>query len=153
MSELNLIWAEDLNGWIGKDNTIPWHVSADMKHFKTKTTGHPIIMGRRTFASLGNKPLPKRENIVLTSRNIDAEGVEVVHSLAALKEYLKANPNEYFVIGGATIYQQQPQFQHQLAVESRDTLQSYTLPQEGEREIQEIIITLKGQGGEYSSKG
>ena len=63
-------------------------------------------MGRRTFASLGNKPLPKRENIVLTSRNIDAEGVEVVHSLAALKEYLKANPNEYFVIGGATIYQQ-----------------------------------------------
>ena len=54
MSELNLIWAEDLNGWIGKDNTIPWHVSADMKHFKTKTTGHPIIMGRKTFASLGN---------------------------------------------------------------------------------------------------
>ncbi|MCC4411924.1 dihydrofolate reductase [Limosilactobacillus reuteri] len=106
MSKLNLIWAEDLNGWIGKDNTIPWHVSADMKHFKTKTTGHPIIMGRRTFASLGNKPLPKRENIVLTSRNIDAEGVEVVHSLAALKEYLKANPNEYFIIGGATIYQQ-----------------------------------------------
>lgn len=42
MSELNLIWAEDLNGWIGKDNTIPWHVSADMKHFKTKTTGHPM---------------------------------------------------------------------------------------------------------------
>lgn len=106
MSELNLIWAEDLNGWIGKDNTIPWHVSADMKHFKTKTTGHPIIMGRKTFASLGNKPLPKRENIVLTSQNIDAEGVKVVHSLAALKEYLKANPNEYFVIGGATIYQQ-----------------------------------------------
>ncbi|MBB1096237.1 dihydrofolate reductase [Limosilactobacillus sp. BG-MG3-A] len=106
MSELNLIWAEDLNGWIGKDNTIPWHVSADMKHFKTKTTNHPIIMGRKTFASLRNKSLTKRENIVLTSQDIDVRGVKIVHSLTALKEYLNLNPDEYFVIGGAMIYQQ-----------------------------------------------
>ena len=106
MTELNLIWAEDLNGWIGKNNTIPWHVSADMKHFRKQTMGHPIIMGRKTFASLGNKPLPKRKNIVITSQKINVPDVVVIHSLDELKKYLTEYPAEYFVIGGATIYQQ-----------------------------------------------
>ncbi|MBC8744851.1 dihydrofolate reductase [Lactobacillus sp. Marseille-P7033] len=106
MTELNLIWAEDLNGWIGKNNTIPWHVSADMKHFRKQTMGHPIIMGRKTFASLENKPLPKRKNIVITSQKINVPDVVVIHSLDELKKYLIEYPAEYFVIGGATIYQQ-----------------------------------------------
>ncbi|MCD7122602.1 dihydrofolate reductase [Limosilactobacillus albertensis] len=106
MTKLNLIWAEDLNGWIGKNNTIPWHVSADMKHFRKQTMGHPIIMGRKTFASLGNKPLPKRKNIVITSQKINVPDVVAIHSLDELKKYLIEYPAEYFVIGGATIYQQ-----------------------------------------------
>ena len=67
MTAISFVWAEDLDGWIGKDNTLPWHVPADMRHFKQVTTGHPIIMGRRTYESIG-RPLPHRENIVLTHR-------------------------------------------------------------------------------------
>lgn len=106
MNALSFIWAEDLDGWIGNENTIPWHVSADMKHFRQLTVDHPIIMGRQTFASLGNRPLPKRTNIVLTSQHLSVPGIIVQHSLPELQNYLKENPADYFVIGGATIYQQ-----------------------------------------------
>ena len=62
MTAISFVWAEDLDGWIGKDNTLPWHVPADMRHFKQVTTGHPIIMGRRTYESIG-RPLPHRETL------------------------------------------------------------------------------------------
>lgn len=106
MSEVSLIWAEDLGGWIGKENAIPWHVSADMKHFRRQTLGHPIIMGRKTLESLGNKPLPKRENIVLTNRQLDTSELIVMHSLCDLTKYLQEHDAEYYVIGGAAIYKQ-----------------------------------------------
>ncbi|MFR0771319.1 MAG: dihydrofolate reductase [Limosilactobacillus pontis] len=82
--------AEDLDGWIGKNNALPWHVPADMRHFKRVTMGHPVIMGRRTYESIG-RPLPHRENIVLTRQNLAIRRT-VVHDLPALKELLDQLP-------------------------------------------------------------
>lgn len=92
------------NRIIGKDNQLPWHLSADLKHFKALTTGHTIIMGRKTYQSIG-KPLPNRRNVVLTrDQTFQAEGVEVVHSVEAACKLIKNDPKA-FVIGGAEIYQ------------------------------------------------
>lgn len=93
------------NRVIGVNNTLPWHLSEDLKHFKSLTTGHTIIMGRKTYESIG-RPLPNRRNIVI-SRNMEAsyEGVEVVHSIENAFS-ISRNDNEVFVIGGSNIYQQ-----------------------------------------------
>ncbi|MGM9906929.1 dihydrofolate reductase [Limosilactobacillus sp.] len=104
MTEISFVWAEDLDGWIGKDNALPWHVPADLRHFKQVTLGHPIIMGRRTYESIG-RPLPHRENIVLTHHDLDASGITVVHDLASLKDYLgQLAENKVCVIGGAGVF-------------------------------------------------
>lgn len=103
-SNLSLIVAVAQNGAIGKDNDLLWHISDDLKHFKTLTTGHPVIMGRRTFASLPFKPLPKRRNIVLThDATFSHEGVEVVHTLEEVLAAVR-DEEEAFVIGGAAVY-------------------------------------------------
>ena len=91
------------NRVIGKGNRMPWHISDDLKRFKAVTLGHPVVMGRKTFQSIG-KPLPGRDNIVITrSHAFAAPGCRVVHSLA---EALTAAQGaaEVFVIGGAEIY-------------------------------------------------
>lgn len=98
-----LIYAASENDVIGKDNDIPWKLSADLKRFKKLTIGHPIIMGRKTYDSLG-RPLPKRRNLVITRNTaLQVEGVEVYHSLedalAACEQEEKA-----FVIGGAGLF-------------------------------------------------
>lgn len=101
---LSLIVAHTLNQVIGKNNDMPWHLPEDLKHFKTITMGAPIIMGRKTFESIG-KPLPGRRNIVITQdRNWHHEGVDVVHSLDDLVH--GSSFKEGFIIGGAKIYQQ-----------------------------------------------
>lgn len=105
-SNLSLIVAVAQNGAIGKDNNLLWHISDDLKRFKALTSGHAVIMGRRTFESLPFKPLPKRRNIVLThDDSFSFDGVEVVHML---DEVLQAvcDEEEAFVMGGATIYKQ-----------------------------------------------
>ena len=91
------------NNVIGKDNTLIWKLPRDMRHFKETTTGHCIIMGRKTFESNG-RPLPNRTNIIIThDKNYKAEGCIVVHSLEdALKE--AKNDSEAFIIGGGVIY-------------------------------------------------
>ncbi len=90
---------------IGRDNDMPWHLPADLKYFKATTMGKPIVMGRKTYESIG-RPLPGRRNIVVT-RNADwsAEGVDVVPSLQAAKEVI-ADADEAMIIGGAQIYGQ-----------------------------------------------
>jgi dihydrofolate reductase len=93
---------------IGKDNTLPWRLSPDLKRFKALTMGHPIIMGRKTFESIG-KPLPGRTSIVVTHQSgYEAQGAAVVHSIAtALREcYKNADTTETFIIGGAEIFRQ-----------------------------------------------
>ncbi len=87
---------------IGKDNKVPWHVSEDMKRFKRITTGHTVLMGRKSYESLG-KPLPNRRNVVLTSR--DLPGVETYVSIDEALEALK-DQEKVFVIGGGEIFGQ-----------------------------------------------
>ncbi len=92
-----------LNRVIGRGGQIPWHISEDFQWFKKVTTGHVVLMGRKTFESLG-KPLPNRTNVVLT-RGSDIPGVTTLHDLADLSASHYA-PREIFVIGGAEIYAQ-----------------------------------------------
>ena len=103
---LTLIAAVARNGVIGQDNRLPWHLPADLKHFKALTTGHAVIMGRKTWESLPEKfrPLPGRQNIVVTrNAGYAAEGAVVVGSLPAA--LAAAAGDEAFVIGGAELYQ------------------------------------------------
>jgi dihydrofolate reductase len=101
---LSLIAAVAANGVIGSDNTLPWRLPEDLKRFKALTLGHPVIMGRKTFESIG-RPLPGRRNIIV-SRNAlySADGCEVATSLNAALDVCKAAGDEIFVIGGAQIY-------------------------------------------------
>ncbi|MDC8756607.1 dihydrofolate reductase [Janthinobacterium fluminis] len=104
MTQLTIIVATDPDGGIGFMNTMPWRLPEDLAHFRRLTTGHPVIMGRKTFDSIG-KPLPNRRNIVIT-RNPDwrADGAEAVASLAEAVALVGDAPA--FVIGGAQIYAQ-----------------------------------------------
>lgn len=105
MSRISIIVAMASNRTIGLNNTLPWHLPADLKHFKALTMGHHIIMGRKTYESIG-KPLPGRTSVVVT-RNADyaVPGVIVVNSLeAAIKAC--GGDEEIFVIGGAQLYRQ-----------------------------------------------
>lgn len=104
MSSLTIIVATDKQGGIGINNSLPWHLPEDLAHFKSTTSGHAIIMGRKTFDSIG-RVLPNRRNVVVT-RNLDwkHEGVEAVNSLHSAQEILAKD--HAFVIGGAQIYQQ-----------------------------------------------
>ena len=102
---LSLIVAMSQNRVIGHKNQLPWHLSEDLKHFKKTTMGHAMVMGRKTFESIG-KPLPGRKTIILTSNpNYHPAGTEVLHSLADIIK-LKAAPEECFIVGGATLYEQ-----------------------------------------------
>ena len=102
---LTLIAAVARNGIIGKDNALPWHLPADLRHFKALTTGHTVIMGRKTWESLPEKfrPLPGRRNIVVTrNAGYGAPGASVVTSLP--DAMAAAAGSEAFVIGGAELY-------------------------------------------------
>ncbi len=102
---LSIIVAKASNNIIGKDNKLIWHIPEDLKRFKRLTTGHSIIMGRRTFESLG-RILPNRKHVILCNDmelNIDDERVEVLEDISMLKDYIDS-PEENFVVGGATIY-------------------------------------------------
>ena len=101
---ISIIAAMDRNRLIGNNNQLPWHLPADFVHFKSVTMGKPIIMGRKTYESIG-KPLPGRSNIVLTRNpDIQFEGVECVASFAEALA-LVADAEEVMVIGGSTIYE------------------------------------------------
>ena len=101
------------NNAIGKDNALLWHISEDLKFFKRTTTGCPVIMGRKTFESIG-RPLPKRTNIVISRGFTAPEGVIVVSSLAEAyeavshchSEIVEESPSRCFIIGGGQIYAQ-----------------------------------------------
>ena len=109
--KLAVIVAMAKNHVIGINNNLPWHLSEDLKYFKRVTMGKPIIMGRKTFESIG-RPLPGRTNIVITrNENYQAEGIKVVHSLKAAMELCNSiavidGSDEAMVIGGAELYTQ-----------------------------------------------
>lgn len=104
MPTLTIIVATDQKNGIGINNQLPWYLPEDLAHFKRTTSGHTIIMGRKTFDSIG-RPLPNRKNIVIT-RNAgwEHEGVTQVSNIEAALQNI--GENESFVIGGAQIYQQ-----------------------------------------------
>ena len=102
---ITIIAAIGANKELGKDNDLIWHLPADLKRFKKRTTGHPIIMGRNTFESIG-KPLPNRRTIIITrNTSYQKEGCEVVHSLEDAIELI-ASQEDAFIIGGAQIYKE-----------------------------------------------
>ena len=103
---ISLIAAIGKNNELGKGNTLLWHLPADMKHFREITTLHPVVMGRKTFESLG-KPLPNRRNIVITRDvNYKRTGMELVYSLNEALDLFPNQDEEIFIIGGAEIYKQ-----------------------------------------------
>lgn len=104
---LSMIFANDRNYLIGKDNWIPWDIPNDLDYFKTMTTGKTIIMGRKTFESFG-KPLPNRHHVVLTrNKDFQADGCVVFHQIEDVLDYIKPfSDQEVIVIGGSEIYQQ-----------------------------------------------
>src|SRR5262245_6728863 len=100
---IKLVVAMTADGLIGRGGGLPWHEPADLKHFKTTTMGHAIIMGRRTYDSIG-KPLPGRRNIVISRREAPP-GVEGVPSLAAALELCRTHGEHIaFIIGGAMVF-------------------------------------------------
>jgi dihydrofolate reductase len=103
---ISLISAMARNRSIGIDNRLPWHLPADLKRFKALTMGHPMILGRRTFDSIGGRPLPGRPTIVVTRRtDWPAPGATVAHTLdEALERARELDPEEVFVGGGEEIF-------------------------------------------------
>lgn len=105
MTSLSLIVAMDDNRLIGNNNKLPWHLPADLAFFKRTTMGKPIVMGRKTYQSIG-KPLPGRRNIVITRDDtFSAAGCEVCNSIEAAMSLTK-DDDEVMLIGGASLYEQ-----------------------------------------------
>lgn len=102
---ISIIVACSENNVIGKDNGLIWRLSNDLKRFKALTTGHAIVMGRKTFESIG-RPLPNRRNIIL-SKNLEAmDGCEIMRSADEVLELAKSTDEELFIIGGGQVYEQ-----------------------------------------------
>lgn len=116
--KIHLIWAQARGGVIGRDNTIPWRLPEDMAHFKARTFGHPVIMGRRTWDSIPAKfrPLPGRRNIVVSrDPSWQADGAERAPGLTEALA-LCSQSNEVWVVGGAQIYAQALPLAHRALV-------------------------------------
>jgi dihydrofolate reductase len=103
MKHFKAIAAMSLNRVIGNGNKIPWHLPEDFKWFKQMTTGHTIVMGRKTFESIG-RPLPNRKTIVISRGGFTHPGVVTISDLAALD--IEKEPGEVFICGGAQLYAQ-----------------------------------------------
>ncbi|MFW6298044.1 MAG: dihydrofolate reductase [Bacillota bacterium] len=120
---LSIMVAMDKNRLIGKDNALPWHFKEDLKYFKRVTSGHTVLMGRKTFesirASLGG-PLPGRKNLVL-SRSLDTlDGAEVIHDATAYFKKAAQKDEEIFVIGGAEVFKAALPYANKLYITSID---------------------------------
>lgn len=99
---ISIIVAVAQNGIIGDKNALLWHIKEDMQLFRRVTTGHPVVMGRKTYESLG-RPLPNRTNVVISRQKLQIEGCTVVHSLEEALA-LFGGDEELFIIGGGQIY-------------------------------------------------
>ena len=103
--KITLVAAIASNNVIGKENSLPWNIPEDLKRFKQMTSGNTILMGRKTFDSIG-RPLPNRQNIVMTKdENFEREGIKVINGLDEALELIKKSNEDVFVIGGSKIYE------------------------------------------------
>ncbi|KLL03494.1 MAG: dihydrofolate reductase [Mycoplasmataceae bacterium CE_OT135] len=119
---INLIWAMDQDYIIGKDNSLPWKIKEEMQYFTQTTQGHTILMGRKTFESIG-KPLGKRRNIVLTKNQKWAKKTKlkypqlvIENNLASIIQQFTNQPEQLFIIGGREIFHQTYPFADQLYI-------------------------------------
>ena len=117
---LSILVAMAENRVIGHNNTLPWRLSADLKRFKALTMGHPIVMGRKTYESIG-RPLPGRANIVITRQNdYSADGLIVTNSvenaIKAAEQHCDKNNREIFIIGGEKLFRQTLHLCHKLYI-------------------------------------
>ena len=103
--KITLVAAIASNNVIGKENSLPWNIPEDLKRFKQMTSGNTILMGRKTFDSIG-RPLPNRQNIVMTKdKNFEQEGIKVINDFDEALELIKESNEDIFVIGGSKIYE------------------------------------------------
>lgn len=105
MKNLAMIACVSKDGGLGNGNELLWRFSEDQKFFRETTMGHPVIMGSKTYRSIG-RPLPKRENVVLSRHQPEGEGVVWVKSREELDEYIQKDDELKFIIGGASLYEQ-----------------------------------------------
>ena len=100
------IWAQDEEGIIGKDDRLPWHLPAELQHFKETTLNHAILMGRVTFDGMGRRLLPKRETLILT-RNSDEkmDGVSIFNDIESVLDWYQSQDKNLYVLGGKQIFQ------------------------------------------------
>ncbi len=111
---LKMIWCEDINHGIGINNKMPWNIKEEMRHFISSTKGHTVVMGRKTYESIG-KPLPNRTNIVLTNnKDLKIDNVQICHDFNEILK--KAKSSDIFIIGGASIYRQFLPYADQLII-------------------------------------
>ncbi len=113
---VTIVVAMGKNREIGKENQLLWHLPKDLKHFKDITSGHPVIMGRKTYESIG-KPLPNRTNIVISRKNDwFEEGVLIVGSIKEALKFAQKIDENVFIIGGGNIYEQTMDFTNRIEV-------------------------------------
>lgn len=108
MPELIALWAQDKEGLIGKNRTIPWHLPADLAHFKATTTGETIVMGRTTFEGMSKRLLPNRTSIIMTHDvSYDAESLDaiVLHSKPEVLAYQTSHECDLYIIGGGKVFE------------------------------------------------
>ena len=101
------IWAQDRQGVIGKDERLPWHLPAELKHFKAETMGHTILMGRVTFDGMGRRLLPGRQTIVLSQNpdyHIEKEGLLILRSVQEVLDWYAQQDGNLYIIGGAQMF-------------------------------------------------
>lgn len=100
---IGFVWAEDEDGWIGRDGDLPWHLPADMARFKQLTTGHTVVMGKSTFESM-KRSLPNRRNIVVSTSLAPQTGIEIVKDITKLGDILAKIDDDVYIIGGAKLF-------------------------------------------------
>lgn len=99
------LWAQDENGTIGYQGTLPWRLPNDLKFFKEKTIHNAVVMGRKTFEGMGKRPLPNRINIILTTDpTYEAAGVTVMHSRQEVLDFAKSYEKDTFITGGTGVF-------------------------------------------------
>lgn len=141
---ISMIAAMDKNRVIGADNDMPWHLPDDLKFFKANTVNKSVIMGRKTFESIGSKPLPKRRNLVITrNEGYEANGAEVFHSVEEALISCQSEA-EIIIMGGGQLYAQMMPFANKLYVTLVDTevAGDTTFPEWLSEEWQEITREL-----------
>ncbi|MFJ7364004.1 dihydrofolate reductase [Peribacillus frigoritolerans] len=143
---ISLMVAMDQNRVIGKNNKLPWHLPADLQYFKKVTMGHPIVMGRKTFESIG-RVLPGRENVIVTrNQEFKAEGCVVLHDIAQIKMFADNHDEEVFVIGGAEIFKEILPFTDRLYItEIHETFEGDTFFPEIDENEWDVISSNPGE--------